>query len=275
MVPLLGASGGGMSSSFLSGAGSAIGSALGGSLFKGGDGYNTYRSHQRKMQNQATRHNINYTGETQMAEMRGRMAALKDAGLHPLAALGMQMSGGPTASTSPMSIPGQSNTGSAIAEGIQQYSRAKATQSENAHFKQMGAMKLQEQQLRNDYLGEQIKNSQLRRATQLANVQQDQVTLASLRNSRDGKTQKPIMVTPQKGYEHATDTSGYNIFGLPIRQRPGKLTMKGAEDALGDVGSALYSPFSILQDIGYTLDQEMHKRGTKWYDAPASDMGSP
>jgi len=242
----------GAGSSFLTGAASAVGSAFGGGLFGQSKG-----SKRRQVQ-QSYRDQRHYLPKIQSAQFQQHMKDVDKAGLHRLAALGIAPASGGSA-IAPSFDSSPSPAGSAIETGINTALSMQRHGRQTSHQKVMAGLQLEEQSLRNDWLRTQIANSNMKRVSDIANSQQDGVPLSSLQT--EPKSPYEMRVTPQKPYDHATSSSGYNIGGMKIRQRPGKLTMQGAEDALGDVGSAFYSPFSILQDIGYTLDQLLYESG--------------
>lgn len=159
---------GGLGSSFLTGAGAAIGSSMFGSKSRSLESqYRLSRHHYKKM-DQLQRERV---GPNMLAEMRAKMAALQDAGLHPLAALGMSMSSGPNIPM-PNVVPGQSDTGSYVGEGIRAAMAHRADKQSRAHAQTIAGLQLEEQGLRNEWVREQIRNSQIKRAQILSNAAQ-------------------------------------------------------------------------------------------------------
>ncbi len=115
----------------------------------------------------------------QTAQISPRQAALMksmdESGLHRLAALGITPGAGtsmpspqqgPVGHSSQPIIPGQSNFGSAVETGIN-------TALNVAQDNRMYGLKMQEQELRNDWLRTQIANSRIKTVAALANSQQD------------------------------------------------------------------------------------------------------
>lgn len=98
---------------------SAGASVLGGAFGGGSDGYNTYRSHYRKM-----RHNQLNWDILQAKMMPAAMAeGARNAGLHPLFALGGGMSSGGSGGVSPP-MAGQSNRGNRLSDAVESAQRA-------------------------------------------------------------------------------------------------------------------------------------------------------
>ncbi len=92
------------------------------------------------------------------------------AGLHPLAALGIApASGGGSLPGLAPAIPGQHDTGSAVETGINTMLNAQRSQLSGQHAQEMQGMRLEEQQLRNDWLRSQIMNSESKRLAAAAN----------------------------------------------------------------------------------------------------------
>lgn len=248
------------------GTGFGIGTGLAGGAILGSQlsglntnrGYSSYRSHMSKLWGRQLGHQEKQY-EQQQAFQRAlelQMPAWKRqgaiaAGYHPLAALGIS-TGQSSVAGSVSSPAGQSSRGSEIAQGASNYLQYKSAM-----------LGLEQQKLQNDLIRDQIIGSKISRVSQLANAAQDTikagttVRLSKLLD-RKGYTPKglpPIKVKAAEKYEHTTPATGYNLFGhIPIRQRSGKLTPEAAESAMGEPGGWLYSPFSIAQDIGYTLD---------------------
>nr|UXQ88099.1 MAG: DNA pilot protein [Microvirus sp.] len=109
-------------------------------------------------------------------DTRARVEAVKSAGLHPLAALGIT----PGASTmsNAGSMPGQSpDFGSAVSEGLRTAQSLYSGATRDAHSKTMAGLQLQEQGLRNDWLETQIATQRIKMAAALANVSQDRIAL--------------------------------------------------------------------------------------------------
>ncbi len=247
------------------GIGAAAGTAAGQALssnsvnFRGKYARNQLQ-HQRKIW-QAERDQIG----PNMAE---QMKALDAAGLHRLAALGMSTPSSSAPTQQPM-IPGQSDYGNVVSEGINTALNVAQVDRQTNAQKVYQGLKLEEQKLRNDWLRTQIANSRMKSLTQAANVTQD-IALKDVTKPHSGK----VVVQPAPGYDHATDTSGYSLFGLmDILQRPGKLTAEGAQQAGGEPLEWLYSLPSVLQDIGYTLDRKLYDRYKNRKSDPYKNMG--
>lgn len=79
-----------------------------------------------------------------------RVEGAKAAGLHPLAALGIAPAG------QPAMIPGQSDTGSIIGEGIQAAGRAYGQAQARDHALKIAELDLENRRLQNDWLQSQI-----------------------------------------------------------------------------------------------------------------------
>ena len=231
--------------------GMGIGSAIAGSFGNKGDGYNTYRSHQRKL------------WASERAHLKLMPSALTEgarrAGLHPLAALGMAPSG---SAASPMSPPGQSSTGSLFAQGVNRAMQYKSAQ-----------LGLEQQQLQNELIKDQIKASKIARVSQAANAKQDVTKAVVFDTIAGGKATGSVAQPP----EHTGKGQGVNLFGLMgLKQRPGSLTAQGAEDALGEPANWIYNLFNVPATIGYNLDRKIWKTparrksdlqfGTHWTD---------
>lgn len=195
----------------------------------------------------------------------------KKAGLHPLAALGIAPASSSAPAFTPAApIPGQNETGSAISTGINAMLNTSASQAQRTHATGLQRLQTQEQVLRNEWLVSQIEASKVKSLTQLANVNRDALAIEAIKKPHKGTLVKGAELLP-----HTTDRHGYNLFGgMEIKQRPGKLTVEGAEDAMGEFGALLYSPFSILQDIGYTLDQKLRTTGSNPFRLP-TNVGGP
>lgn len=149
-------------SSFLTGVGTALGSSMFGSKTRSLESqYRLARTHYKKM-DRLQRNRLD-------RNMQARMAALKNAGLHPLAALGMSTSSGSSVSM-PNVIPGQGSSGSFIGEGIRAAMDHRADKQSRAHARTLQGLQLEEQGLRNEWVREQIKNSQIKRGQILANA---------------------------------------------------------------------------------------------------------
>ena len=192
-----------------------------------------------------------------------KMKAVDAAGLHRLAALGISTGGSPApgSSTQPM-IPGQSpDFGSAISEGIQTAQNVSRGNQLSAQAKTMANLKVEEQHLRNDWLRTQIANSKMKTLTTAANANQDAIKLNALKGSpHTGE----VIVGEQPPIPHTGTSSGYSLFGPDtIKQKPGVVRGQALEDAVGEIPAAVISPFQFLQDVGYTLDQLLHKRSIK------------
>lgn len=303
-----------MSSAFLGGLGSGVASALGGS-FGGVSTRKARVIHREQTKNAFTYgykpstelnwkyHQLqntlaNKTWQEQQEwyraniankAMQDRVRDAKAAGVHPLVAMGLTpASGGPQPSGPGGSLGGQmgpggsipsqgSGIGSAVGRGIQTYLDMKNNQAAMQHSRAMSALQVQEQALRNTWLQTQIANSLAKRTEQGANQHQDVVELNTLSHKGHVPSNSPesVMVRKADRYPHTQPNQGYSIFGQTIRQRPGKLTVEGAEDAMGEFGAFLYSPFSILQDIGYTLDQNIRNIIPRPKDLPSINADSP
>lgn len=231
------------------GIGAGLASAAGSLLGRGGNSIGRRAKDQDRMNRvmqQSRRRHFNEFDSTQ-----ARVADARKAGLHPLAALGIAPSSGGYPSASP-GLPGQSDTGSAIETGINTMLNVASADKRDAHSKVMQGMQLKEQQLRNDWLESQIAASKVKTMGGIANINQDAIALKTLVLG----PKAPTLFKRADRYPHTDKQHGYRPFGAgTIKQRPGKLTVEGAEDSMGEFGALLYSPFSILQDIGYTLDQ--------------------
>lgn len=241
---------------FGSGLGAGVGLGAAFSQLNQNQGYNTYRSHQRKLWTQQRSHQNKWNRldrREQLKRLQQFPLAMRQgaeaAGFHPLAALGMS-TGNATApiTSNPPMMPGQSGTGSAVSDGVQSYLAYKSAM-----------LGLQNQKLQNDLAKEQLHASKIARISQAANASQDilkagqEVKLTRLLNEK-GKTPRQVAIA--RRYEHTRPGQTYNLFGhIPIDQRAGKVTPEAVESAAGEPGGWLYSPFSILQDIGYTLDK--------------------
>nr|UXQ87939.1 MAG: DNA pilot protein [Microvirus sp.] len=172
---------GGGGSNFLTGAGAAAGGALSGPLGYGlgaaagqiaGQAFSSnkvnFRGKYARKQHDFTRwanKNFNQDARDEMTpDMVARVKALDAAGLHRLAALGITPSGSAAQSSPQPMIPGQSDYGSAISDGIN-------TALNVSQNDRMFGLKITEQELRNDWLRTQIMNSGTRRMSQVANEQ--------------------------------------------------------------------------------------------------------
>lgn len=275
-----------MGSSFLTGASAALGSMVGGSNSMSGSKarrinryqiQNSYKygfKPQMRLSNQYWKEQQQwYRRNIAKKQIQDRVRDAKNAGVHPLVAMGLApYSGGPapaapSAPTGSMPNIGGDNTfGNAIEHGINTAMSHRDAMEARAHGRAMANLQVEEQALRNDWLRQQIANSRRKSLASAVNSQQDAVKLTALKNAPHENT---ITVTPEPGYKHASKSTGYNLLGFDIKQRPGKLTVEGAEDAMGEPGAWAYSPFSILQDIGYTLDQK-YFRDRKWEKPPRS-----
>nr|UXQ88077.1 MAG: DNA pilot protein [Microvirus sp.] len=128
----------------------------------------SFRSRNRDMRKNY-QYQERYLPNIQSALFKQKIADVKAAGLHPLAALGVSFGGSGSAASAP-DLAGQNNTGSAIGAGLETAQRLAGTQSSQAHGRQLAGLQLQEQQLRNDWLAQQIKHGTIKMAAQLANV---------------------------------------------------------------------------------------------------------
>lgn len=219
-----------VSSSFLTGVGTGLGQSLVGSF--GGDGVNTARGQsswaadlQGRVNRRSMRHYRRHLEKLPSAMVKGTTSA----GLHPLAALGMQQGSGPAFSVGTPGIPGQNSTGSAVGEGILAGIGAYNLKQSRQHQEKMGGLQLKEQELRNEWVREQIKNSQLRRAEILANA---------TRSSGEG--------TPGPGPQQA----GAVKFSDQVSVPTGTTTSsQDAEDRYWEIGGAGMG----LHNIGYDI----------------------
>ena len=150
-----------MGSAFLTGAGSAAGfgaaTALGNKLQ--GSGVNFRGKYARNL----AKHNRAQIGP----DMAERMKAIDAAGLHRLAALGVSF--GPSSAGSQPGIPGQSPLGSAMKSGVQAAMDFKQNKVFEQQAQTLGALKIQEQRLRNAGLAQNLRNSATSRAADIAN----------------------------------------------------------------------------------------------------------
>lgn len=115
-----------------------------------------------------------------IAQISPRQAALMksmdESGLHRLAALGINpgsgsAASGPSGTSAQPLIPGQSDFGNVVSDGIN-------TALNVAQSDRMFGLKMQEQELRNDWLRTQIANSRMKMLTGTANSTQDEDTRA-------------------------------------------------------------------------------------------------
>lgn len=123
-------------------------------------------------------------------QIKAKVAGARAAGLHPLAAIGMSPSGQPA----PI-IPGQNETGSIIGQGIETAANVYNQGKQGEAMKQLGALKLEEQKLRNEYLAQQIRHNEVKKISQEAIPYPEQYR--RLRLTRDPK----LMATPSKMQE--------------------------------------------------------------------------
>lgn len=159
--------------------GAAAGASTGGQI--GGMFDSTTQAGRDRNLRTAYKYQARYQPEVNKQVFRQQIKSYKEAGLHPLAALGISTgSGGGQPAQADPQMPGQSSTGSAIGEGLALVGQ----QSRQTHGAQMGKMAqraallgLEEQGLRNDYLRAQIAASEQRRLMQLANSQRPVATI--------------------------------------------------------------------------------------------------
>nr|UXQ88025.1 MAG: DNA pilot protein [Microvirus sp.] len=196
--------------------------------------------------------------------MVSRVKALDAAGLHRLAALGITPSGSAAQSSPQPMIPGQSDYGSAVSEGIN-------TALNVSQNDRMGGLRIEEQTLRNDWLRIQIANSKMAMLKGVSNGSQDVgVSLESLQKPHSGK----IVVSEQPPIPHTTETSGYSLTGHDtIMQKPGAIRGQALEDAVGELMAAVFGPFQFAQDVGYTGDQWLQRKYKSRTSDPYKNMG--
>lgn len=212
------------SGSFLSGIGGSLAGGIGAGLgsMLGGSGYGRWKRQQRKLY----KYQLRYQPGIERANILAKVQAYKDAGLHPLAALGISSGGAGTPGVAPP-IPGQSETGSAISEGIRTGMSVHAKKKQMAHAERVAGLQVDEQQLRNDWLKEQIRNSKLKRAQVLANA---------TRTSGQG--------TPGPGPQQAGEIRFSEHASVPTGTTT---SSQDAEDRYWEIGGAALG----LHNIGY------------------------
>jgi len=155
-------------SSFPAWGGPAIaGAATVGSAFLNNSG-GSYRARNRDLRKQY-KYQERYLPRIASAQFQQRVKDAKDAGLHPLAALGIARSSGGPAS-SPI-IPGQNQTGSAISEGLRTGLQIHGQNQARKHAGQIAELQLDEQRLRNEWLATQIANDRIKAGAAAANAQ--------------------------------------------------------------------------------------------------------
>jgi hypothetical protein len=167
--------------------------------------------------------------------IKAKVQGLRNAGLHPLAALGMSFptTSGPSGGGVPSRS--QSPLGSAIAEGARAYGQAQARQ----HAQEMGQLGLEEQQLRNDWLRQQLAHQKWKMLQQMAN--------AAGRGTGGHGTQAP-----------ALQEEGVAGFGDKTFKTGKSTSAQTAEDRWWEFGGAAFGVANAGYDIvGNLLSQSL------------------
>ena len=197
---------------------------------------------QHRLATQASKTYRADTAANQLAEWRGKMRAVKDSGLHRLAALGIAPSSGAGyqgAAAPQQVIPGQSDTGSAIESGISTALNLQQAKTGRAHSQAMATLQVEEQTLRNDWLRTQIQASRLKTAGAVMNSQQDRIH--SDYGFHVGESPPPE-VTGQN-----TGIIAPGGFGIPVT--PDRTTADAVSDQYGDVVEWVYGGARAIEDV--------------------------
>lgn len=239
------------------GAGAAAGSLAGGLLT--GDGVD-FRG--KYAQNQAD------FARAQLApDMIAKMDAAKAAGVHPLIALGLNPASAPQ---QPM-IPGQSaDFGSAIKTGVD-------TALAIRDAREMSSLRIEEQQLRNDWLRMQILNSARSRGAQNANSTRPPVR-EQAPSANPANAAERTFVTPEGKVE--TYTGGTTAEDLereindwaqwmPTTMRRAWQIFK--KDVRGQMGASPPTWYNDTRRRGNTQRRQWQKQATKSYRQPRSN----
>ena len=258
------AAGAAAGTSVMPGWGTAVGAGLGlaSSFLTGGSSEPTgvnYNMHREL--NQRRRFHEQQIEQIPQA-IKAKVEGLKASGLHPLAALGMSFPTTSGPSGSGPSIPGQNRLGSAVSEGIN-----------TALSLKQAELGLQEQELRNDYLQEQIKASKIARLSQAANAVNDQQKFKIEESpfTVSGKEINTIAPPP----EVTNDSTVLNIFGKKVPIKAGQTTAQGAEDTVGGAIAELQGIWLAMEGA-FAPDKTYHAKryflGSKYNPAKLRDV---
>lgn len=210
-------------------------------------------------------------------QIQGRVADAKAAGLHPLAALGIAPGstggmGGGGATSMPMAT--ESPTGSAVGEGIRAATAIARNNVDRAHQARMADLNVQEQQLRNTWLEEQIKNSRAKRLETLTNsggrgitmdqARRDQEKLqhgleSRIRTSRD-KSFATGATSPAEDWEGRYGEMGGIVGGLVNSgyDLVHNLLSQATVDQLVDLANPPLMNFQQMRDLQYPGSSRDH-----------------
>lgn len=165
-------------------------------------------------------------------QMQAKIQGAKDAGVHPLVALGMPLAGQPAQIS-----PGQSDTGNIVGQAISSGMRTYGQAKQNQHLQQIAALDLENRKLQNEWLQKQIDASAVKTLEARANSYPE--TYRQLRMTRDPAMSallpkmkplpsKAIPLNPNDARERTAITSDGDIVIIP----PGT----AAEDLEREVG---------------------------------------
>lgn len=208
-------------------------------------------------------------------EIKARVEGAKAAGLHPLAAIGMTPAG------TPAMIPGQSDTGSIIGEGIQAAAGAYGQAKGREHAQKIAELDLENRKLQNDWLQSQIAASNQK--TLEAQTVSYPESYRRLRMTRDpaatallAKTGNlPASAIPQslkgEAKERLAITSDGDIVTIP-----GGTPTEKLEQEIGDFATIMPDNVTRAWEIFEQQAFEKLRRGVdKWLDRQKKFLPPP
>lgn len=234
-----------------------------GSLISSGTNYFLGKSNQ-DTQKEIAAQNIALQKEFAQQGISWKVADAKNAGIHPLAALGAQ-----TSSFSPVSVGTQDM--SSVGQDLGRAVKALSTEKDREDQAKGEATKiaLQKGKLENEVLKTEVASRRARLADFSGQVG------PPVPIPRPGPARSPSgYAIKEKDLEQTPDsppsTAGYNLWGFPIKTRPGWSDAQTLEDRGGEwAGDVLGIP-NIPADVFHTMGQsEAWKRynnfiNTKW-----------
>lgn len=198
---------------------------------------------------------------SQKEAIKQKVMGAREAGLHPLYALGSQA---PSVSSSAHVSPGQEGTsdlqrmGQAISSGVSAYAQAKAAKRQNTLMEEKLRAEIGETRARTEgILSDTINKNRdfVMRAAKASQAARMVTTMDGI-----GARATPTKVAPMEkvGKRHSIDTP----FGR-LHIRPGLSTAEHVQNIGGEPAEWMYSPAMILDTLIYNATTNLDRQGNR------------